>query len=398
MTQPSNLRNPFIGLRSYVFKEQMFGREAEANALLDILIGKRLVLLHSPSGAGKSSLVEANLRPLLKESDIGIEIGLRPWANGSSDGISPDGLYGGIRLNIQPPSVENVVANRFVYSVVSHIEHTRPESERLDIAELSTLDLPAYFERLAKSSASDVDFLHFDQFEEILRLDEGDPDTKKEFFRQLGLALYERRWLVVFSIREEYIGELEPYLRHLPTQLKVRFRIDRLTCEAAGEVIRKTIEPQRSIQPDATKILVDQLAGPSSSFVEPSILQAVCVKLWNSIPSERLLITKADVKDFEVDTALRKFYEDGIETVLNRPQAAATEAELREWFGNTLIVSRVRNTVLRGKDKTGTLPNVAVEQLINVHLVVGEPRRGETWYELTHDRLIDPILDSNGEF
>jgi hypothetical protein len=41
------------------------------------------------------------------------------------------------------------------------------------------------------------------------------------------------------------------------------------------------------------------------------------------------------------------------------------------------------------------MPNAVVEELVNRHLIRGEQRGGARWYELTHDRFIQPILDSN---
>ena len=59
--------NPYIGPRAFQLGERIHGREHEANQLMNLIIAERIVLLHSPSGAGKSSLVQAGLFPRLKE-------------------------------------------------------------------------------------------------------------------------------------------------------------------------------------------------------------------------------------------------------------------------------------------------------------------------------------------
>jgi hypothetical protein len=51
--------------------------------------------------------------------------------------------------------------------------------------------------------------------------------------------------------------------------------------------------------------------------------------------------------------------------------------------------------VLREPNKSGELNNDAIEALIEEHLVRREERSGATWYELAHDRLIDPIQRDN---
>ena len=44
---------------------------------------------------------------------------------------------------------------------------------------------------------------------------------------------------------------------------------------------------------------------------------------------------------------------------------------------------------------TGGLPNEAVKQLSDQFLLRAESRAGGTWYELSHDRFVEPILKSN---
>src|SRR5262245_56318292 len=57
---------PFVGPRAYKIGENLFGRDRERLELLDLLIAERIVLLYSPSGAGKTSLVQAALVPALR--------------------------------------------------------------------------------------------------------------------------------------------------------------------------------------------------------------------------------------------------------------------------------------------------------------------------------------------
>src|SRR3712207_4679691 len=59
--------NPFVGPRAFDTGETLFGRDRQRVALLDLLISARIVLLYSPSGAGKTSLINAALIPDLRE-------------------------------------------------------------------------------------------------------------------------------------------------------------------------------------------------------------------------------------------------------------------------------------------------------------------------------------------
>ncbi len=60
--------NPYPGPRAFQHGEALFGRERETAQLLDLLIAERVVLLYAPSGAGKTSLVQAALVPELEMS------------------------------------------------------------------------------------------------------------------------------------------------------------------------------------------------------------------------------------------------------------------------------------------------------------------------------------------
>ncbi len=61
--------NPFVGPKPLTNENPIFGRDREIRELLYLLTAERIVLLHSPSGAGKSSLIQARggLMDKLKE-------------------------------------------------------------------------------------------------------------------------------------------------------------------------------------------------------------------------------------------------------------------------------------------------------------------------------------------
>src|SRR5436309_4669493 len=63
-TKPSDL---YPGPRPYEEKDAriFFGREREARDLLSLVIANPLLLLYAPSGAGKTSLINARLVPML---------------------------------------------------------------------------------------------------------------------------------------------------------------------------------------------------------------------------------------------------------------------------------------------------------------------------------------------
>jgi hypothetical protein len=96
----------------------------------------------------------------------------------------------------------------------------------------------------------------------------------------------------------------------------------------------------------------------------------------------------------DVDRALADFYEQALAEAVRATRVS--EIELRAWFENNLITeAHTKGLVYRGKDNTGGISNAAVDILVNRFVLRSESRGGGTWYELVHDRFIEPILQSN---
>ena len=58
---------PYLGPRPFRAGERLYGRQAETVDLTNRLFAQRLVLMFSPSGAGKTSLIHAGIIPQMKE-------------------------------------------------------------------------------------------------------------------------------------------------------------------------------------------------------------------------------------------------------------------------------------------------------------------------------------------
>ncbi len=98
----------------------------------------------------------------------------------------------------------------------------------------------------------------------------------------------------------------------------------------------------------------------------------------------------------DVDQSLSNFYENALQNVRQTPGLEIPEITLRNWFSRELITpAGTRGSVYREVRQTGSLSNRAVELLEKQFLIRAESRAGGTWYELVHDRFVDPILEAN---
>lgn len=387
--------NPYVGPRSIQRGESFYGRAWEQRRLANLLIAERIVLLHAPSGAGKSSLIQAALIPALE-------------ANGRFE-ILPT-----MRVSRLPATVSTVPAstNRYIFSLLLSLEDAFPEDEQWPESELAELDLEAYLQaRWPKSAVGKGQLLIFDQFEEIITHDPYDRGAKEQFFVQVGSVLSDRDRWALFIVRDSHVAALEPYLYLIPTHLRTSFRLDLLDHESALSAIRRPTEEvgvvfeeeaARALLRDLSMVQVQQPDGTAVTqegpFVEPVHLQVVCSRLWERIKAADRLkdgIGTDDLADLgDVSNALASYYRESVAKIA--ADLKVSEHHVRGWIGTELITEQgMRGQVLQEPSKSRGLPNEVIASLVDAHLVRKEERRGRIWYELAHDRLLEPIVTDN---
>ncbi len=350
------MTNPFVGPQPLSQGNPIFGRDREIAELRHLITAERFVLLHSPSGAGKSSLVNAGLIPELS---------------------SRFDVWDPTRVNSDPPP--GFTGNRYVWSTLAGWG-------------ASSLDgtLAAYV--TSRPRKRNI-LLIFDQFEEIIRTNPADTAGQTEFLHQLRDLLQTPGLWALFVIREDYLAPLFPLVTKLPTHLRSRYRIDLLRPLQAAEAIALTASSAgRDFQPAALQSLVQNLTA--NGHVEPMHLQVVCRRLWSALPPETTIITADAVAAFgDVDQALTGYYDATVSAI-----AAGDPLRLRAirtWIQEELIANGVRSQVLLTPNESNGLDNLTIGQLLDAHLVRAEKHRGFTWFELAHDRLLAPVSTSN---
>ncbi|MGY1691851.1 NACHT and WD repeat domain-containing protein [Geodermatophilus sp. SYSU D01105] len=387
---PPRVGDPYVGPVSFRAGDPLYGRDGETQDLLDLLIAERIVLLYSPSGAGKTSLIEAALVPALREAGFEVLPTIR------------------VTHALEPEPGGPTPRNRYVMSVLLSLEEGVPPERQRPVAELATLTLHEYVAANAdRDGRPGNEVLVFDQFEEALTADPTDEEAKHQFFRELGQLLRDRDHWALFSMREDFLAALDPYLRYLPTRFRSTFRLDLLSVSEALEAIRLPAQRMGVVfTEDAAQQLVDDLrtvrvqrpGGVTEvlgSYVEPVQLQVACHLLWSTLPPDATEITRADVEALgRVDQALADYYAERVRTAADR--TGVLERVIREWFEEDLITPQgLRSQVLQGPEPSTDAGHHLLAELLDAHLVRAETRRQATWYELAHDRLIEPVRRDN---
>lgn len=223
--------NPYIGPRPFDREDQdlFFGRDAETAALVERVTAHREVLVYSPAGAGKTSLLNARLIPAL----IAQGMTVLPLAR--------------VGVPLPPGVGAQQVGNVFVYSALLSLY-----GERASVAGLAGLALKDGLRPLLEDPAGThkstgkttrtrravpkgpAQVVIFDQFEELLTAHPERISEARGFFEQLAAALEAYpRLVAVLAFRETCLAALEPYLALLPGTARAHFRLEGLNPSAA---------------------------------------------------------------------------------------------------------------------------------------------------------------------
>jgi len=259
--EPKPLRpgGPYVGPKPFGTEDadRFFGRDRESQELAAMVQAHPIVVLYSQSGAGKTSLLNARLVPILE-------------ARGAI-------VHSGVRVG-QRVEGADAAANVFAYNALTHLRGQKP-----DAAE-------TFADFVARTPALRPDgrparlrVIILDQFEEMFTLLPEYWQQRREFFRQVGATLDTddlreragrlRRLIAwcdrrarrleergrsadrtrglraslasaasaaahdidqadslryVIALREEFIAELDPLACHVPERLGARYRLERL--------------------------------------------------------------------------------------------------------------------------------------------------------------------------
>lgn len=376
---------------------RFFGRERELAQLLDLIRDRPGVLLISPSGAGKSSLLAAGLGPALRAAGTQVLAGARV----------------GRALAREVAAREGEIPNIFVFASMYGLGELPPSSAPALTLEQSLRRIPLDRPRQRR-------VVIFDQFEEIFTQHRHRFTDRAGFVAQLVDALRDDPDLrVVLAMRQEYLADYQALTESIPPrQRPAVVPLRRMGRDALVEVIRRPAETWAHYAEGLAEEIVDQLnqvrvVQPDGSLglrpgehVELVHLQIVCERLWRSLDQGLKLVERQHLdhvadgvlgRDFGgfVRNALESFYS---EVVLRVALSAATErqggysVELIK-LGCMRFVGRdgTRCSITEGRERTGRLPNWIIAQLADLYLLRSDTAGSERWYELSHDLLAETV-------
>lgn len=404
----------FPGLNAYSKKDASLfkGRDEDSQNLFNRLLLNKTTVFHADSGIGKSSLIQAGLLPIIdKYNDevsceiIPIEIKLTEIINDQSNNLLVDFVFNKIYEEV--PSLK-----KNLFTLI-------PD----DITSLWVLN-----KRCEKQNKYLV--LIFDQFENIQIFSKKQIETfKKELFYLLGSKIPSEIYLIVednlnvkinadipvqeeynflsvpnrakclFVVREDKLGVMTQFSDLFPDILKNDFAIEPLSLEDAFNAIYEPaiIEGDYYSKPfhfkndNILKGLIEKIADYDTHLVDPIQLQIIARDIERNIVigKGKTVIEENDIP--EVSDIIWKFYNDCWDIVSYNIGLKDSEVfDVKQIIVPQLISTGRRDLVITTKIPEGH-PTKAILILKKEGLIREVISDGNTFYQLTHDRLVDPV-------
>ena len=395
-----NAENPWPGLLPFTeeIRDYFFGRESDAEELLQSIRRTTLTILYGKSGLGKTSLLRAGLFPRLRGADF-----LPIYVRLDHTGRGPTPVQ----------QVKEAIRQAFASE---KIDALMPESDQT---------LWEYFHGQRTGFWKEgfipvVPVLVFDQFEELFTIGRAGHASKAaaaEFVEEfaglvenvpppsvkdrldsnpneaVAFSHEAHNYKIVLSLREDYLAELEDLARFMPSLRYNRMSLRPFTGMQAAEVVVKPGADlvEEGLAPRIIRFVAesahkegDAAHHPEKDLaeieVEPALLSLFCRELNNKrMASGRLKIT-ADLLDGTSREILSDFYES---SMLNIP------IEVREFIEDQLVtVDGFRDSEDLGNAlrQPGFSPEI-VDELVRRRLIRIEEHHGSKRIELTHDVL-----------
>jgi photosystem II stability/assembly factor-like uncharacterized protein len=382
-------------------RRTFFGREPASIALTDQILANRLLIVYAKSGLGKTSLLNAGVAPRLREA-------------------------GSLPLFVRV----NDIKHGPLYSV---LEGVRAEAERQQVEYVpgDASSLWSFFKTVEfwRNDVLLTPVLILDQFEELFTLQS--QEAREGFLSELGYLVRgvappsqpkidsnaseaPPTIRVVLSLREDFLGLLEEASDHIPQILDHRYRLAPLSHEMASKAITgpAAIESRDistrafRLEPEVVTSILDYLtkstAGPratSGQHVEPFHLQLICQRIERiaafkqQATSEEVVISFKDLGgDAALEETLENFYTDAIQSLPARYLRGAVRVLCEQY----LISPEGRRLSVEEREllRQLKLPRETLSHLVDRRLLRTDRRSDSTYYELSHDALVQPVLAS----
>jgi WD40 repeat protein len=395
--------NPWPGLASFQEADQEFfhGREEETEEILRLVLRERLTVLFGLSGLGKTSLLQAGLFPRLRQENVfpvAIRLdfsegegGRRPLTDQIKDAIAREAAAAEVEI---PAARDSETLWEYFHRQGADFwnARNRPVTPLLafdQFEEIFTLG------RRSPGRAREAEAL----LSELAALCEGAPpesvrarlDEHPEEAREFSFSRH--AYKVLFSLREDFVPDLEGLKGRIRAISQNRFRLRRMNGLNALQVVTRA--GRRLVEREVADNIVRFVAGRGEADetpladleVEPALLSVVCRELNNKRRLQGAPRITSGLLQGNREEILTGFYE---RSLADLPEPVRTFIEER-----LLTVSGFRDSVaLENALENPGVTREAIDRLTDRRILRLEDRGGVQRVELTHDVLTGVVRAS----
>jgi WD40 repeat protein len=406
-----------------VDRNLFFGRESTINALLVQVLLSRLVVLFGESGAGKSSLVNAGLIPVLEKEGLSCE-----------------------KIRVRPIAEEPVLIERVKLGDTSKTEHfpspfgeDKPTTGKTEFfpslfgddkpttadgsERFCAYSLFRFEERLRNRCSGQArpgarqTVLIFDQFEELFTLfapgraeaANPDQDLQVQLINCLTRLVTDQHLKIkaIIVIREDFLAKLDILAKRYPQVFDHRVRLGFLKQAEAQKAILGPFGEKHpfpsAMDPDLAQTIVKDLldstigSEPDRAIlgVHPTQLQIICSRLWAKYAGSQPNI---GLKEYKADDGVKGILEGflkselaGISSKLRATSVKAlkgliTDAETRDVVSYDRLRQIARRSARAQRDFEAALAYLEARRLI-----YKTSQRETFYYEIASEYLIPAI-------
>jgi hypothetical protein len=424
-------RYPGIQPFSRDYRSVFFGRSDDIEGLYKYLNVNKLTVLHGKSGLGKSSLLNAGLIPKFEENNNFLTVFVRfgSYQEGTTETpksiftarikeelIDADSIFFE-DLNIENPSIwqyfktlqwdfkdfDGVLLALDQFEEVFTYPKAAVEEFGREFSELVNDRIPEQFQKqLYKIADNSNQYL--------------EDNADKIQFTNNEMALK-----ILVGIRSDRLSYLDRLSDYLPNILKNLYGLLPLNRTQAEEAITAPAEKKLD---DLEKRLFGNVAFGIAPFsydsvflehildflskgyhqtIEPFLLQIICQEI-EAVVQQRALstITAADIDS--LDNVVRNYYTNIVKGTATKDNSATNFTEFEQLIVRYLVETQLINTSSTPNtrisldqavlEKRGATTKI-LATLVDRRLLRQEPNTVSGMsYEVSHDTLIDPILQS----
>ena len=438
--------NTFLGLQPYTEDDayRFKGRTEESQELFRLIVRNDFTVCYAESGEGKTSLLNAGVFPLLREN---MYFPIAITFTSDDYQVTPDSFDTIIDRCIKDSITEYNEKNKGV-----NVEYRLCSTDflGLDCQTALQLKLSKYSWwklRNYKPQAMGLTFTPvfvFDQFEEVFNMPGSIVWTKKffdwledissdscpdEIAKKIRTIIgtnaafptikEEKDFKAVFSLRKEFIGELDYWGMQkcfIPSLKDNRYCLKALTYEGAKKVMTQQERfDEEKVEQILTHFVGQYSREPEKTIKEqlpiiPALLLSVVCDSWEKDITSFAKLSTDEISQ-SLNKILEKFYDDTIDAVikeLSHQNASPSDSssirkdidvamfDLVDVNGKRVRVKAVSTlgTISMESNKrfSETLPIVKYKEILNRHRIVKITKiDGEDYVEIVHDSLC-PII------